>query len=575
MKRTVPQKRSSGFESGTLLSQESGSVRKKWQGQITVGLVYPNRYFVGMSNLGFQTLYSIINRHDHFLCERFFMESEEPSRYQSFESGKLPGDFNILAFSVSFENDYLNVIRFIKKSGLNLQSDRRHELDPLLMAGGAALTINPEALADFLDLVVLGEADHLIGPILERIEQASSSRWHKSAVLEAVTPLPAVYIPSAYTFHYQTQGLIKEMTVKAGYPERIPPARTESLDQYPVHSTLVTPHTEFGQHFLIELARGCSRRCSFCYGGWGYQPLRIRSRDCIVQQIEQGTNVFSRLERKPVFGLIAPSMTDCPFLEDLLDVILDRQCQFSLSSVPLEFLSESNIARLARSSVKSLTLAPEAGTVKLRKLIGKKWDQELFYNQLEQLWAARIFKLRFYFMIGLPGEQLDDLKAIIQFIRHIRHLADSHISAGRAILLHISLNAFVPKPHTPFQWQAMNTHQELVDKIKKIKRGLHKEHQVVLTHDIPKWARIQGLIARADRRVGPFIAALDGNQGNIAQALRQVNLNPDFYLNRRLDPGERLAWAHLTALPQKGIVSPRPQNCSAVGPVLEHNEKSG
>lgn len=546
----------------TLIGQEHGTVLKKWRGELSIGLVFPNSYYVGMSNLGLQTIYSQINQQEHFLCERFFISGTGSDKPLSLESRKPPGVFNIIAFSISFENDFLNVINFLDSAGLKIRSDERNQLDPLIVAGGAAVTINPEALADYLDLVFLGEGEHILTTFLERIEDSLTGRWHKRTVLEAVADIPGLYVPAAYSFTYHPDGRIKKRTAQAGFQDRIVPARVKDLDLCPTHSTILTSRTEFANHYLIEMARGCSRRCKFCYGGWGYQPLRLRSQNSIVKQIEEGMVFFQSLKQKPLFGLIAPSMTDLPFLDKLLDLILEKGGQFSLSSIPLEFLNEKTITKLSRAPVHSLTLAPEAGTERLRNIIGKKWDEEYFFSVLETLWAANIYKLRFYFMVGLPGEQTSDLREIVQFIRRINHFMRKTVNVTCRMSLHLSLNAFVPKPHTPFQWSAMENQKNLAAKMKYISRELQREPHVTVTHDVPKWARVQGLIARADRRIGPFLVALDKHRSSIQQALNRININPAFYLDRRRADDELLPWDHLTGPREKDILLARNRDMS-------------
>ncbi len=527
----------------TLLKAERGVIRKDWRGKIPVALVYSNHYYLGMSNLGFQTVYELLNRFDDVVCERVFLPSDFDTKprssgdrlIRSMESQRPLSDFEIIAFSISFENDYPNILTILESAGIPKWAREREEGSPLIIAGGVTSFLNPEPIAPFVDCFVVGEAEPVLIPFLEIYRKASD----KTDFLEHVAQKVAgVYVPALYDVAYGDDGTISAFRVKKkGVPDKITRAVVSDLSSCDTCTTILTPHTEFESSFLVEIGRGCSHGCRFCAAGYIYRPPRLRSSGALKQSLAIGT------ERADRIGLVGAAVSDLPEIGSICKGALDRRVRISFSSLRADSISEDVLEVLEKSGDKTATLAPDAGSERLRRVINKGITEEHILNAADLLVSHGIPNLKLYFMVGLPTETHDDVKEIVDLCKRVKHRF-LKTSRGKKRIGHItvSLNCFVPKPHTPFQWVPFEETRSLKEKIRLVKDGLKKVANVRVHADIPKWAYIQALLSRGDRRIAGLLEMVHQNKGNWPQSLKAFPLNPDFYVRRERRFDEILPW---------------------------------
>ncbi|MGZ3512412.1 MAG: TIGR03960 family B12-binding radical SAM protein [Thermodesulfobacteriota bacterium] len=530
-----------------ILEKERGVVEKRWGGKITICLLYPNAYHVGMSNLGFQTLYQILNAHDDVVCERAFLpEPEDLREYRqtkttlfSVESQKPLSSFDILAFSVSFENDFLNVLTLLELAHIPLESRLRDERCPWVMGGGVAVFLNPEPISEFFDFFILGEAEEVIEEFLEvcRHTLSDEGKKGKDDFLINLSKVEGVYIPKFYRVTYAEDGKIGVMTPAPEIPEKIQRRWVSRLDQFPTQSTLFTPDTELKEMALVEVNRGCPRGCRFCAACFVYHPFRSRSLP-VLESISK-----EALLREHRIGLTGTAVSDYPQLLPLCQTILSQQGRISLSSLRVDAVTPALIQYLREGKDRTVAIAPEAGSERLRKMLKKGYAEEEILKSIGMLVENGLAQIKCYFLVGLPSETEEDVKEILVLAKKIRHQILSTLKdRNRKWRLVLSVNPFIPKPATPFQWVPMEEVGELKKRLKMIQKGVQREKGVEMIYELPKWAYIQALLSRGDRRVGKILAAAHRSDGNWSQALRTTDINPDFYVYRKRDLDEIFPW---------------------------------
>ena len=530
-----------------ILKKERGTVQKKWGGKITVCLLYPNSYHVGMSNLGFQTLYRVLNAQDDVVCERAFLpEAEDLQVYRntetplfSLESQKPLSSFDILAFSISFENDFLNVLTLLELAHVPLESRLRQRKHPWVIGGGVAIFLNPEPMSEFLDFFILGEAEEVVGEFLEVCRQTllDQARREKDNFLIDLSRVEGVYIPKFYRITYAEDGRITGMEPDSGFPNKVKRRWVSKLDQFPTQSTLFTPDTEFKEMALVEVNRGCPRGCRFCAACFVYHPFRNRSLSVL-----ESLSKDALLEERRI-GLTGTAVSDHPQLLPLCQSVLSQEGGISLSSLRVDAVTPPLIQCLREGEERTVAIAPEAGSERLRRMLKKGYREEEILKSIDTLVENGVSQIKCYFLIGLPTETDEDVKEILHLAKRIRH----HILAGqkdrrKRWRLVLSVNPFIPKPATPFQWTPLEEVGELKRKLKMIQRGIQGEGGMEMIHDLPKWAYVQALLSRGDRRVAKILMASHRHQGDWRQAFRETDINPDFYVYRKRDLDEIFPW---------------------------------
>ena len=502
-----------------------------------MALTYPNTYHVGMSNLGFQSVYRLINDLDNVVCERAFLPegaSRAHGRLRSLESGRRLADFDIIAFSISFENDYPNLLTILALAGLPLLSSERHPPHALIIAGGATSLLNPEPIALFVDCFLIGEAETLLPGFFDVYEKHSQ----REAVLEALAKgVPGAYVPALYEVTYKSDGTLEAFRPKGDVPAKIKRVIAEDLSSWDTCTTVLTPHTTFDNTCLIEAARGCPHGCRFCAAGFVYRPPRFRTTGQLENAMGQAAG------RARGVGLMAAAVSDVPGLERVCRKAIDNNLRLSFSSFRANLLTSEFLDVLKQTRIKTATIAPDAGSERMRRLINKGINEQDILKAAEWLVGAGIPNLKLYFMVGLPGETMLDVESIVALCKKIKH---RFLKASRAMArlgqIIVSMSSFVPKPFTPFQWVPFEDVKILKAKIKHVKDGLRRVANVRVHADVPKWAYVQALLSRGDRRTAELLVGVHNNNGNWAKTLKGSIINPDFYVYRERSLDEILPW---------------------------------
>jgi len=528
-----------------LLADEHGTVRKDWGGRVSVALVYPNTYAVGMSNLGFQTIYRHLNAIPDVVCERVFLPDPEDidelrrtrSAPCSLESQRPLGDFHMVAFSVTYEGDYVNVLRILGFGGIPLRASERRPWDPLILMGGVCAFSNPEPIAPFMDFIVVGEGEELVVELMAAYRDGYRDR---AGFLTALTGLSGVYVPERYEVSYAADGTIGEVKALGGAPAIVTKRRLRDVDAFETIAAIKTRGAEYGHMALLEVGKGCGRGCRFCLEGQVYRPVRHRSVDALRRTVAE----FAR-QGETRIGLVGACVSDYPWIGELLKVVAEHGMELSISSLRADSLTADLAGALARGGHRTLTVAPEAGTERLRRAIRKAITDDQIMEACDLVRACGIPNFKCYFMLGQPTESAEDVEAIPRLAQ--RMLARLRVldPAGRPFgRLTLSISSFVPKPWTPFQWAPFDGVESLRQKLDIVKRGVRGLPTVRVLHENPREAALQALLARGDRRVADFLEAAARADGDWRRALREWDGDPEHYTTRARATDERLPWDH-------------------------------
>ncbi|MGB8990515.1 MAG: radical SAM protein [Desulfobaccales bacterium] len=526
-----------------LLSQEKGAVVREWGARFPVALVYPQIYPVAMGNLGFQAIYHLLNAQPGLVCERAFLptpeEWEEHRRTRTpiltLESQRPLTDFAAVAFSISFEADYPYVLQLLAGAGIPRRAADRGPGDPLVLAGGVATFLNPEPLSPFVDAFFLGEGEAGAVPFFEFLAAGAPSPDRAALLRDLARAVPGAYVPAGYTPRYHPDGTLAAFQAAPGYPDRVVAPHLPELAPYPTHSHLMAPQSEWGEMFLVETGRGCSRGCRFCAAGFVYRPPRERPLEELWTQAARGVMAQRKI------GLVGAAVSDHPAIKDLCRKILDAGGTLGISSLRADSADAELFHLLAQGGVRSVALAPEAGSDRLRRVLNKGLSRDDLAQAAVALSEAGIPQLRLYFMVGLPTETVDDVTEIPRLVKYLEHAVVKASQGKKHLgLITLSLSSFVPKPFTPFQWVPFMDVPELKKRLKLVAREFHGRRTVRVHTDLPKWAYVQALLARGDRRVGDILVAAQARGWN--RALTENPLNPDFFTRRERRPDELFPW---------------------------------
>jgi len=500
-----------------LLSREEGAIIKDWGGRLPIALIYPNSYYLGMSNLGLHALYRLLNREDDIVGERVFWERESRDQKPaplSLESQRPLSDFAVLAFSISYELDYFNVVSILKASGIPIFAAERDERHPVVIAGGPCIMANPMPLAPFFDCLGIGEAESILPAMLPVLAQGIGEG--RERLLKALALLPGVYVPSLSPETPVTRQWIK------------------NLDDFPVTSAVLTPDTELGDLYLIEVERGCNWSCRFCLVSTTFKPMRFRSLDRLIDLAREGLRYRRRL------GLVGPAVSDYPQLEELLAGLREMGAEFSISSLRASHLSNKVLEEIARGGARTVTLAPEAGSERLRQVIKKGISEDDILAPLSRLAELGIKQLKLYFMIGLPSETDEDIEELISLALKCKSILDKEQSGTRLVL---NIAPFVPKAGTPFQRLPMAPLPILNQRLSRLRSSLAPKG-IKLKSESLAWSQIQAVLARGDSRVAEVLANIEEvSLAGWRRAVEKCQLDTDFYAHQRWDISQKLPWA--------------------------------
>ncbi len=527
-----------------VLSREVGYVRKPHGGRLRVALAFPNTYYVGMSSLGYQTVYRLFNELDDVVCERVFLPGRQELQAQlqsgaplvTVESETPVRDFDILAFSVSFEWDYTNIVSMLRLAGMAPRADARTHHDPLVLIGGAVTFLNPEPLAPFADVIAAGEGELLI-PSLVGAARAASDRGDLLGRLAAER---GFYIPSFYDVRYDGEGRVAAFDPKpgTGAPPVVRKAAVKSTDRLdPPATSIFTPDTEFGSRFLVEVVRGCANLCRFCWAGYNYLPVRAFPADRILELASQAKRHSSRA------GLVSIALCDHPEIERILTGLLEMGYSISPASLRMDDLTDPIVSLLRRSGERSITIAPEAGSDRLRRVINKTVTNEEILDRADVIFRNGIENLKLYYMIGLPTETDEDLVAIRDLTIQMREIMLRH-GRGRGHLGRIvgSVNPLIPKPGTAYQWLPMEDPAVTDRKGKRLRHLLAGIDNVYFSIKSERHSYYQALLSLGDRRVAPAIEAAERNGGQWRAAVADSGIDAGFYIFRDRSQDPVLPW---------------------------------
>jgi radical SAM superfamily enzyme YgiQ (UPF0313 family) len=492
-----------------------------------VALVYPNSYRTGIANLGFQWVYHIFSQKCGLYCERSF-EREDEVPPLTVESATPLDHYELIAFSLSFELDYIRVIQILQRASIPLYARERSNHDPLLIAGGTCVTMNPEPLADIFDLLVIGEAEEVLPEVVRTLVQEGGK--DRASLLREVAQIEGVYVPALYRAAYDDYGFPCDVEVLDPAPAHVVRSFVEDLERYPVGSSFVTSMSEFRDMYLVEVSRGCPWRCRFCLVSHLYHPFRWRSAESVCSQIRS-----TQLPTRRV-GLVGAAVSDHPELDAICEGLVGIADEVGVSSFRIGHVSSSLLARLVGMGLQTLTLAPEAGSEWLREAIGKKMSHEQVLATAEECARSGIRSIRLYFMVGLPGEGPEESEAVVLMVRDLLKRFPGKVT--------VSINPMVPKPHTPFQYLPMVARDELTVRLERIRKELAGLPRVHVITKSPRLALLQALLSRGDRRMAQALVLRSKGSG-WSKAFTRAGIDPEFYLYRERSYEERFPWDHI------------------------------
>lgn len=542
---------------------EWGEVQKsKDEVNVRVAFCFPDTYEIGMSNVGMRILYGVMNEMPNVWCERVFApwgDMEEAMRQNhlplwALESQDAVKDFDMIAFTIGYEMSYSNILNMMNLAGIPLHSSQRQELKNIVFAGGVC-AFNPEPLADFIDFFSLGEGEDITVEIVSLYDRAKQEGWSKEAFLLEVSKIPGVYVPSFYNHIYNEDGTLKTVEVTNGASAVVTKRIIEDLDKAYFPTKMIVPSTEIvHDRANLEVFRGCIRGCRFCQAGFSCRPVRKKSPEVLYRQAVEimensGNNeiTLSSLSTSDYRGLKV--LTD-----ELIPYCADNHISLSVPSLRADNFSRELMEKLQTVRKSGLTFAPEAGTQRLRDVINKNLQEEEILSTCAQAFSGGWNNVKLYFMLGLPTETDEDVLGIADLVyKVIQAWKENAVNKKRGLRVHVATAYFVPKPHTPFQWEAQITPQEYLRRCKLLKEHFYSK-SIEYDYHSPELSQLEAVFARGDRRLGAVIeeavrngAKLDGwdeyfNYFTWKDAFEKCGISPDFYTIRGYGEDEILPW---------------------------------
>lgn len=497
-----------------ILREEITTISPPKEALVRVALIFPNTYEVGMSNLGFQEVYRLFNNQTEVLCERFFVNPPPfHTIFRSLESGRELRDFDVIAFSVSFEMDYPNIIHFLQQGQMKPLAANRSVRDPLIICGGIITMLNPAPLAPVIDCFLIGEAEKLVEKFIKILLHHKKTGFKSPACLEELATVSHHWVPAL---------------------EKSPVKRSlKDSRKTPICSRIISPFTHFKNMFLIEVGRACARGCKFCAASHVYRPVKFFPPQTIINSV-----LNNPFETNKV-GLVGSALSDYPHLTEVCQKLVAEKLELGLSSFRLDAIDAQFLEVLEQGGIRSLTLAPEAGSARLRNLIHKQLTDEQIFNTVNAISKSRITTLKFYFMIGLPFEQMPDIEAIIVLMQKITGMLTQRQKVT------VSINAFIPKPMTPFQWSPMDSMKNLRQKRKFLINNFRQFKQLTVSFGNIKSEVLQGIFSLGDSKVGHHLVQALRKEGPGEFSLLEQRQLLEEYLYRQKSVTETMPWDFL------------------------------
>jgi radical SAM superfamily enzyme YgiQ (UPF0313 family) len=525
------------------LDKETGYIIKPHGNRLRIALAFPNTYWVGMSNLGFQTVYRLLNAQDDIVCERVFLPPKQElaelvsssTPLVTIESQTPVGEFDIFAFSVSFEWDYVNVLTMLRLAGIPRYAAERSERHPLVLVGGAVTFVNPEPLAPFSDVIAAGEGEALVPSLSHAFREASG----RADLLRLLAAERGFYVPSFYEPQYSAEGRLSGMSrLHPAAPLPVKKAAVKTTDALdPPATSIFTPDTEFGSRLLIEVVRGCANLCRFCWAGYNYLPVRPFPTARILEFAEAARPFAHRV------GLVSIALCDHPDIDHILARLHEMGYAISPASLRLDDLTPSIVSVLKQSGERSITIAPETGSDRLRRVINKTVTNDEILDRTELIFASGIENLKLYYMIGLPTETDDDLVAIRELTLAMRDRMLAHARPrGQIGRIVGSVNPLIPKPGTAYQWLPMEDPTLTERKIKRLRSLMNGIDNVYFNIKSERHSYYQALLSLGDRRVAPAIEAAERNGQNWRAAVAESGVDAEFFIFRDRSQDPVLPW---------------------------------
>ena len=494
----------------TRLARETGTIFKDWGGKLPVALIYPNSYYLGMSNLGIQAIYRFINDYPDAICERVFFEPSDNIPL-AMESQRPLSDFAVLAFSLNYELNYFNIAPMLRSSGIPLFAQDRDETHPLVIAGGPCVTVNPMPLSPFFDCLCVGEAEAILPAMLPILKDGSGE--DRQTLLKELANLRGVYVP----------GTSEQPITRQWFPD---------LDNFPVHSTVLTHDSELGDMYLIEVQRGCKWGCRFCLVNCAYKPMRVHSLESMIQQAKQGLKYRKRL------GLVGPAVTDHPQIEEFAAKLQQMGAEISVSSLRIRPLPSVVLGEVAKGTT-TVALAPEAGSQRLRNYIRKGINEDNIFRAVEKVGEQGVKQIKLYFMIGLPTETDEDINEMAELVLRCKAILDTHVRTSRITL---TIAPFVPKAGTYFQREGMESIAVIKHRLSLLKSRL-PERGISVKNESIDWSEVQAVLSRGDEKLAIPVANMEKTTlAEWRRVTKEARFDIDFYAHAKWDVKQGLPW---------------------------------